>query len=137
VIRLSLTLAGLAPVLAPFAARAESTPDALPVEWQGQKPCEKLYEDDQIRIARCTFPPGSKHVRHSHPGYVSYVLSGGKAQIEDAKGTRQVDISTGGYSNSPPLPWHEFTNVGDTTIRFLLVERKYEPLPGAEQVSQK
>jgi quercetin dioxygenase-like cupin family protein len=87
-LRLPLALFGVATLIAPCVALGETVPDALSVEWQGQKPCEKLYEDAQIRIARCTFPPGSAHVRHSHPGYLSYVLSGGKGQIQDEKGTR-------------------------------------------------
>jgi quercetin dioxygenase-like cupin family protein len=119
--------------LTPVDAMAQiSVPNALSVEWQGQKPCEKLYEDAQILIARCTFPPGSKHLKHSHPGYLSYVLSGGKVQIEDAKGTRQLEPRTGSYANSPPIPWHELTNVGDTTVSYLVVERKYEPVTAGE-----
>jgi quercetin dioxygenase-like cupin family protein len=119
--------------LTPVDAMAQiSVPNALSVEWQGQKPCEKLYEDAQILIARCTFPPGSKHLKHSHPGYLSYVLSGGKVQIEDAKGTRQLEPRTGSYANSPPIPWHELTNVGDTTVSYLVVERKYEPVAAGE-----
>ena len=119
--------------LTPVDAMAQiSVPNALSVEWQGQKPCEKLYEDAQILIARCTFPPGSKHLRHSHPGYFSYALSGGKVQIEDAKGTRQLEPRTGSYANSPPIPWHELTNVGDTTVSYLVVERKYEPVTAGE-----
>ena len=51
-------LVGVATLLVPHTLRGESVPDALSVEWQGQKPCEKLFEDAQIRIARCTFPPG-------------------------------------------------------------------------------
>ena len=112
-------------------------PDALAVEWQGKKPCEKLYEDSQIRIARCTFPPGSAHVRHSHPGHLTYVLSGGKAQIQDDKGTRQVDVRADAFIDSPPIPWHELTNIGDTTLQYLTVERKYQPLPAAQESSAK
>ena len=119
--------------LTPVDAMAQiSVPNALSVEWQGQKPCEKLYEDAQILIARCTFPQGSKHLKHSHPGYFSYALSGGKVQIEDAKGTRQLEPRTGSYANSPPIPWHELTNVGDTTVSYLVVERKYEPVTAGE-----
>ena len=121
-------LLGMALIVIPHAARSIE-PDALSVEWQGQKPCEKILEDAQIRIARCTFPPGSKHVRHSHPGYLSYVLSGGKGQIEDEKGTRQIDVVADAYTNSAPLPWHELTNAGDTTLRYLVIERRYEPVP--------
>jgi quercetin dioxygenase-like cupin family protein len=137
--RLPIALA-IAFVLAPLtsAQSDDIIPDALSVEWQGQKPCEKLFEDAQIRIARCTFAPGAMHVRHSHPGYLSYVLSGGKGQLQDGDGTRQVEVRTDTYSNSKPLPWHELTNVGDTPLRYLVVERKYEPVPdNVEQTARK
>jgi quercetin dioxygenase-like cupin family protein len=127
--RFCVSLLGVVTVIAPFAALAESIPDALSVEWQGKKPCEKLYEDSQIRVARCTFPPGAVHVRHSHPGYFSYALSGGKAQVEDDKGTRQVEVGTGSYTNTVPVPWHEVKNMGDTTLQFLIVEKLYQPVP--------
>ncbi len=136
--RFSVVLLGIALAATPFAARSdENVPDALSVEWQGQKPCEKLFEDTQTLVARCTFPPGAMHVRHSHPGYSSYVLSGGKAQIEDEKGKRQVEVRTDSITNSPPIPWHELTNIGDTPLRFLIVERKYEPVPKVEQAAGK
>ena len=94
-------------------------------------PCEKLYEDAQIRIGRCTFPAGAVHVCHSHPAYSVYTLSGGKGQVRDSRGTRQSESKTGEYNNIPPIPWHEFKNIGDTTISYLLVERKYEPAQDA------
>ena len=95
--RLPLLLGSVFVVVPLAAAQGETAPDGLSVEWQGQKPCEKLFEDSQIRVARCTFPPGSKHVRHSHPGYSSYVLSGGKAQIQDEKGTRRAEPRTDAF----------------------------------------
>ena len=55
--RLCSSMLGMATLIAPLVALGESVPDALSVEWQGKKPCEKLYEDSQIRVARCTFPP--------------------------------------------------------------------------------
>jgi hypothetical protein len=65
----------IGPVLiAPFAAYGQEA-DAMAVEWQRKKPCEKLHEDDQIRILRCTFHPGAKHLRH--PASFGYWLSGG------------------------------------------------------------
>jgi quercetin dioxygenase-like cupin family protein len=120
-------------LVAPLTAWAEDVPDALSVEWQGKKPCEKLFEDAQVRIARCTFPPGVVHVCHSHPAYLSYVLSGGEGQVQDEKGTRKVDVVTGALLDVPPTPWHEFANVGSTTLQFLVVEKKYQP---ASPVSQ-
>jgi quercetin dioxygenase-like cupin family protein len=75
-------------------------PDALSVEWQGKKPCELLGEDPQIRIMRCTFPPGAKHLRHSHPATFNYVLSGGKVQVQDENGTRVAGTWTAPRSPS-------------------------------------
>ena len=131
-----ITLAAVVPVgllAASFPAIADDVRDALSVEWQGKKPCEKLFEDAQVRIARCTFPPGAAHVCHSHPSYVSYVLSGGKAEVQDEKGIRKVDIVTGTFADVPPLPWHEVANVGETTLQFLVVEKKYQTGPTVSQ----
>jgi quercetin dioxygenase-like cupin family protein len=120
-------------LVTPFAASADDVPDALSVERQGKKPCEKLFEDAQVRVARCTFPPGVVHVCHSHPAYLSYVLSGGLGQVQDEKGTRKVDVVTGVLFDIPPTPWHEFANIGGTTVQYLIVEKKYQP---ASPVSQ-
>jgi quercetin dioxygenase-like cupin family protein len=114
---------------------AESVPDALSVEWKGAHPCEKLFEDAQVRVARCTFPPGAVHVCHSHPSYLSYVVSGGRGQIQDEKGVRKVEIVTGALVDAQPIPWHEFTNLGDTTIQFVVVEKKYQAGPMVDQSS--
>jgi len=59
--QLSVVFLALTVLVTPLAVMAENVPDALSVEWQGQKPCEKLFEDAQIHIAvvrspreRCT-----------------------------------------------------------------------------------
>ena len=122
----TVTGASLSLLAAPSAVMANDVPDALSVEWQGKKPCEKLFEDAQVRIARCTFPPGTVHACHSHPSSLTYVLSGGKAQVQDEKGTRKIDIVTGAFVDAPPTPWHEFTNIGETMVQVLLVEKKYQ-----------
>jgi quercetin dioxygenase-like cupin family protein len=108
------------------AAKATDVPDALSVEWQGRHPCEKLFEDAQVRVARCTFAPEVVHVCHSHPSYLTYVVSGGQAQVQDEKGTRKIDVVAGAFANVAAIPWHEFTNIGDTTIQYVVVEKKYE-----------
>ena len=116
-------------------AKADDVPDALSVEWQGKKPCEKLFDDAQVRVVRCTFPPGAVHVCHSHPGYLSYVVNGGQGQIQDEKGIRKIDVVSGALLDVPPTPWHEFANVGDTTIQFVVVEKKYQVAPPASQAA--
>ena len=118
---------GMMLLTALFAARAETIPDALSVEWQGHKLCEKLFEDGYIRMARCTFPPGTIHLCHSHPSYISYVLSGGEARVTDEKGTWEGEVRAGTFVDSAPVRWHEIVNTGNTTLEFLLIEKKYEP----------
>ena len=116
-------------------AQAADVPDALSVEWRGNHPCEKLFEDAQVRVARCTFPPGAMHVCHSHPSYLSYVVSGGQAQVQDEKGVRKVNVVAGALADVPPTPWHELINVGDTTLQFVVVEKKYQAGPTVDQSS--
>jgi len=127
-IRHCMCSAAIGLLISTSSAMSEDVPDALSVEWQGQHPCEKLYEDAQIRALRCTFAPGAVHVRHSQPGNLVYVISGGKAKVQDEEGTRERQPKTGGLSDGPPTPWHEVSNIGDTTLSYLVVEKKYEPL---------
>ena len=68
-----------------------------------------------------------------HPAYLFYVLSGGKAQVRDEKGTREVEIRAGSHVDAPPVPWHEVANIGNTTLQFLNVEKKYRPAPSVSQ----
>ncbi len=116
-------------LVAPIPAQADDVPDALSVEWKGKRPCEKLFEDTQIRVLRCTFPPGGMHVCHSHPSYFAYFSTDWHGVVMDEKGTRRIDIAAGTSADIPATPWHEFTNVGDATAVGLLVEKKYQPPP--------
>jgi quercetin dioxygenase-like cupin family protein len=122
--RVLLVFGATALLAIPSLGRAADVPDALSVEWEGKKPCEKLHEDTQIRVARCTFPPGAMHVKHSHPAYLAYVVSGGRAKVEDEKGAREVDVPLGALFDSPPVV-HELTNIGTTALQYLVVEKKY------------
>ena len=128
-LRLSIPLLSSAIVLAPSLSSSQEVPDAFSVEWRGKKPCENLYEDAKIRVLRCTFKPGDVHVRHTHPALFGYVLSGagGKVQVVDEKGTRtSTKGPDGDHWTAGRNPWHEVTNIGNTTLTYLLVEKKYE-----------
>jgi quercetin dioxygenase-like cupin family protein len=109
-------------VLVCGATVAEELPDPLAAGWNGQPVCEKLHEDDELRILRCSFPPGVGHERHYHPRHVGYVVAGGTMRVTDASGTRDVDVSAGDTFSSPGIPWHEGVNVGDTTTTYLMIE---------------
>ena len=97
-------------------------PDPLEAGWQGEPVCEKLHEDDDQRILRCTFPPGVGHERHFHPRHFGYAISGGRVRIVDASGTRELSLETGSSYSSNGVAWHEIENIGDTTIVYLIVE---------------
>ena len=101
-----------------------SLPDALAAGWKGQTVCERLHEDPEQRIFRCTFPPNSGHERHYHAQNFGYAIAGGRVQMKDESGVRVVDLPTGSSFSSEGTPWHEILNIGDTTVVYLIVERK-------------
>jgi quercetin dioxygenase-like cupin family protein len=99
-------------------------PDPLEAGWRGLPVCEKLLDDPEQRVLRCSFPPGVGHERHFHPRHFGYAISGGRMRITDANGTRDVDLATGSSFTSHGVAWHEVVNVGDTTVVYLIVEPK-------------
>ena len=103
---------------------AEELPDPVAAGWQGETVCELLREDAELRIFRCTFPPGVGHERHFHPRHFGYALSGGTMRITSDAGTREVTLKTGSYFFSEGIAWHEGLNVGDTTVAYLMIEPK-------------
>jgi len=111
-------------LLATVPALAEELPDPVAAGWQGESVCEVLREDPELRIFRCTFPPGVGHERHFHPRHFGYALSGGTMRITSDGGTREVTLKTGSYFFSEGIAWHEGLNVGDTTVSYLMIEPK-------------
>ena len=99
-------------------------PDPLAAGWQGERVCERLHEDENQRVLRCTFPPGIGHERHFHPPHFGYVVAGSVMQITDENGSREVDLRSGTSWSSDGTAWHEVVNVGTTTGVYLIVEPK-------------
>lgn len=97
-------------------------PDPLEAGWDGEAVCEQLHDDAELRVLRCTFPPGSGHERHYHDAHFGYVLTGGRMQITDSEGTRTVDLPDDYSWESDGVDWHEVLNVGETTSVYLIVE---------------
>jgi quercetin dioxygenase-like cupin family protein len=83
-----------------------------------------LSENDRIRVMEVTFAPGGKIAKHSHPDHMAYAVSGGKLRISKPDGTSQdLDAKTGDVFWLPAeTHWGE--NIGETTIRILVVELK-------------
>lgn len=124
------TRAGIVVVLFALAAVSEasatgsSLPDPLAAGWKGAPVCELLHEESRQRILRCTFAPGVGHERHFHGPHFGYAVSGGRMQITDESGVREVDVPSGSSFASEGVVWHEVLNVGDRTAVFLIVEPK-------------
>jgi quercetin dioxygenase-like cupin family protein len=99
-------------------------PDPLEAGWQGSSVCERVHEDDRLRVLRCTFAPGVGHERHFHKPHFGYVIAGGRMRIIDEKGSREVDLATDSSFSSEGVAWHEVLNIGETKAVFLIVEPK-------------
>lgn len=104
--------------------KAETLPDPLEAGWQGEKVCELLEENDNLRVLRCTFPPNVGHEKHYHNPHFGYALAGGSFRITDSSGSREVDIPTGYNFSNDKIIRHEALNIGETTAVFLIVEYK-------------
>ena len=103
---------------------AAALPGPLEAGWKGVQVCEALFENDHIRVARCTFPPGVGHERHYHPPHFGYILGGGVMQITDENGAREQPTPTGATWWSDGIGWHETVNIGKTTTIYIIVEPK-------------
>jgi len=81
-------------------------------------------ENPHVRVLEATIKPGDKEKTHSHPAYVIYVIAGGKFRNHAADETvTDGEFKTGDVIYRDPVT-HWAENVGDTTIRLVLVELK-------------
>jgi mannose-6-phosphate isomerase-like protein (cupin superfamily) len=101
-----------------------SLPDPLEAGWNGVPVCEKLHEDSDHRVLRCSFSPFVGHERHFHQRHFGYAIAGGRMRITDSSGTREVDLATGSSFASDGIAWHEVVNIGDSTVVYLIIEPK-------------
>ena len=101
-------------------------PHALDAGWEGHKPCELLFTDDTVRVARCIFPPGIGHEKHYHNPHFGYVLEGGRLSITDSKGVHEVSTKAGGSWSTTTVTVHEAVNIGETTTSYLIVEPRID-----------
>ena len=97
-----------------------------PIEagWKGEKVCDVLHEDEEMRALRCAFPPGVGHERHYHPRHWGYIFEGGTMRITDKDGTREIETPSNTTWSSDGVEWHEVLNIGDTTTVYIIVEPK-------------
>lgn len=111
----------------PAAKAADTTglPEAFDAGWQGQQTCELMYETAEVRVGRCSFPPGIGHEKHYHVPHFGYVLEGGTLRITNERGEDQVvETRTGGTWSTDEITVHNALNIGDTTTSYLIIEPK-------------
>jgi quercetin dioxygenase-like cupin family protein len=81
-------------------------------------------ENPRVRVLEATLKPGAKEQTHSHPAYIIYVIEGGKFRNHATDGT----VSDGEFKTGDVIyrdaVTHWAENIGDTTIRLVLVELK-------------
>ena len=81
-------------------------------------------ENPRVRVLEATLKPGDKEQTHSHPAYIIYVIEGGKFRNHATDGTASDgEFKTGDVIYRDAVT-HWAENIGDTTIRLVLVELK-------------
>jgi len=99
---------------------------ALCAGWLGERVCEQLHEDAQMRILRCTFPPGVGHEMHYHPPHFGYVLSGeSMMRITTETGVADRPVRAGQTFTNETEVRHAALNIGAETTTYLIIEKKY------------
>lgn len=130
--------AACAMLCACMAASAQTAPlpMALCAGWQGERVCEQLHEDTQMRVLRCTFPPGVGHEPHYHPPHFGYVLEGDSVmRITTDEGVADRPVRAGGHFSSDTEVRHAALNIGSQTTRYLIIEKKYADTRPAQAVA--
>ena len=102
----------------------ETLPTAFEAGWKGEQVCEPLFENESLRAARCVFPPGGGHERHSHPPHWGYIEQGGTMRITNASGSVDRVLKSGTNWWSDGFAWHEAVNIGEETAIYIIVEPK-------------
>jgi quercetin dioxygenase-like cupin family protein len=80
-------------------------------------------ENDKIRALESALKPGTREHEHSHPNYITYVISGGSVRNHSNGTESPGEMKTGDVMyRDARTHWSE--NVGDTTVRVIMFEIK-------------
>ncbi len=120
--RIQLLLTGLA--ASPLIMTGAGNPQSLdPVVVNAKMERAKL-ENSHVRVIEGVMQPGEREQMHSHPSFVTYVVSGSRIRNHFADGrVVEADLETGdALWREPQTHWIE--NIGTTTLHFIVVELK-------------
>ena len=101
-------------------AKAAAPDDPLKVDPEHYK---VLLENERVRVLEFRGSPGNETPMHSHPGYVTYNLDGGKTTF-NSKGKTVEVVSQAGEVRWHDAETHSGKNTGETELRVLIVEIK-------------
>jgi quercetin dioxygenase-like cupin family protein len=81
-------------------------------------------ENSHVRVIEGVLQPGDREQLHSHPAFVTYIVSGSTIRNHFADGTVvEAEFKSGDVLwRDPQTHWIE--NIGTTTLQFILVELK-------------
>jgi quercetin dioxygenase-like cupin family protein len=87
-----------------------------------------LADTTFLRATVVTLEPGEKSDLHTHPAHFFYALTNGKLMVHYKDGMNEpYDLKIGDSGVSAPERPHITENVGNTTVKFLIVELKEHP----------
>ena len=109
-------------VCAPMLAAATSTTPSLDPAVVNAGMEHVRLENASVRVIEGVLRPGDREQMHSHPAFVTYVIEGGRIRNNFADGrVVEAELKTGDVlMREPQTHWIE--NIGETMLRFLVIE---------------
>jgi quercetin dioxygenase-like cupin family protein len=84
--------------------------------------CVVLNDTANVRMVMITLHPGEKLTEHSHPLWMAYCLTEGKMSETYEGKSSTFTLTPGMHVMGKPMGAHTDENVGNSDIRFLLIE---------------
>ena len=84
-----------------------------------------LLDNEEVKVTEVTFKPGQGDEMHQHGVMSIYGITGGKLQNTSPDGTvREMEVADGFVGHRNTVTTHQMKNIGDTTVKVILVEHK-------------
>ena len=83
---------------------------------------KKLADTLNIRMLMGTYKPGDSSIMHAHPDFALYVLDGSTVELTAENGSKQNIAFKKGMAVVLPATTHSAKNIGNTTLRLVVVE---------------
>ena len=91
-----------------------------------------LLDNEEVKVTEVTFKPGQGDEMHQHGVMSIYGITGGKLQNTSPDGTvREMEVADGFVGHRNTVTTHQMKNIGDTTVKVILVEHKKLGTPEA------